>query len=123
MHRLDHTRVFHTMSEIPMHVPYAELIDLCGTALLQAGLLVEVVLPAEGAPEQGGGGLYVNVRPLDGITVFVVVQVAALLPPAVVADQSLVVLRLAKSALVAPRKPTWPGSDRVLVAVFEPYTN
>ena len=56
-----------------------------------------------GGPE---GGVQVNVRPLAGFTALVNVIVAVFVPPAVDADQFVVVVRLLKSALLAPRKPT-----------------
>ena len=58
--------------------------------------------------EQGGGGVQTNVSPLAGTTVGPHVTLAVLVAPAVVADQSVVVVRLLKSVLTDPLKPTWP---------------
>jgi len=48
----------------------------------------------------------VKVNPLAGNTVALKVQVLLLAVPAIVADQSVVVVRLLKSALESPLKPT-----------------
>ncbi|MBK9552844.1 MAG: hypothetical protein IPO45_11820 [Saprospiraceae bacterium] len=50
---------------------------------------------------------HVYVNPDDGKTVFDEVIVAVFAPPAVVADQSEVVVLLLKSAFDGPRKPIW----------------
>ena len=51
-------------------------------------------------------GVQVNANPDVGIMVLELVTVAALVAPAVVALQFVAVVRLLKSALVAPLKPT-----------------
>ena len=57
------------------------------------GVNIKAVPCAEGVT-QGGGGLKVNVCPLAGNTVADIVQLAALVAPAVVAAQLVVVVRL-----------------------------
>jgi len=52
------------------------------------------------------GGEKVKIKPLGGYTVFVISQVAVFIVPAVVAVQSVVVVRLLKSWAESPLKPT-----------------
>jgi len=53
------------------------------------------------------GGLKVKVKPLGGKTVALSVQKLLLAVPALVLVQSVEVVRLLKSALELPLKPTW----------------
>jgi hypothetical protein len=72
-------------------------------------LVPVVTLPnasEEGVGVTDGGGVQRNVKPFAGVIVLLRLHVAELNVPAVVADQSDVVVLLLKSAPVAPTIPT-----------------
>jgi hypothetical protein len=56
-----------------------------------------------------------KVSPDAGRTVLLTVQVTAFVPPAVVADQFVVVVLLLKSVFADPLKPTCPLDEAELV--------
>jgi hypothetical protein len=66
---------------------------------------------------EGAGGVKRKHKLLAGFTVLFVVQEAVFVPPAVVADQFVVVVRLLKSVFAEPRRPTWQVRAVVLVMV------
>src|SRR4030081_368527 len=73
----------------------------------QAGFAVDNVFPGAGVPAHGAGGFQVKVLPTTGaITVPFIVILSVLATPAVELFQSVVVVRLLKSAAVFPPRPT-----------------
>ena len=59
-----------------------------------------------GVPVHNTGGVHLNERPEAGTTVEVMEQEAALVAPAVVAAQLVVVVLLLKSVFAGPLNPT-----------------
>ncbi|HET6994181.1 MAG TPA: hypothetical protein VFI06_04315 [Chitinophagaceae bacterium] len=76
---------------VPMLAPVTDKLKLPPEQKLEGPW---VVPPFNEPGTQGVAGNHVNVNPEDGIIVFVVVQLALLTAPAVVADQSVVVVLL-----------------------------
>lgn len=81
-----------------------------------------MAVPAVGVPVHPLGGDHVKVKPEGGNIVFERVTVEEFKVPAVVPVQVVVAVRLLKSALVAPLKPTCCVREVVLWFVIGPYT-
>ena len=78
---------------------------------------VEIVLPGFGVPMHKFGGVKVNIWPEDGLIVVVCLIKAVLVPPAVLAFHTVVVVLQLKSVADVPLNPT-EGPDEVEVVVL-----